>query len=219
MKVTIDELCFKTIEVDEKLSQRSMLKSFDKNEFIYEKGEKPKGIYFIKRGLVGLFDISINGNESLLRVFGDKFTLGHRTFISEEEYHASAKCLLPSKVLFLPLDSPDELFQLSPNIYKHITLIMARDLRIAEERINDSIGKRVSNRIIETLIYLKTKHPDYQWTRREIGEYCGAKTETVTRVLSQLEKQNFIQKEGRDIIIKDKQKLLEYSEDSELNEA
>ena len=104
-----------------------------------------------------------------------------------------------------------------PKMLLHLSQTLARDLRIAEERFNDLTGKRVINRIIESLVFLKKRQPEYQWTRREIGEFCGAKTETVTRVLTRLEGEGLIVKDGRDINIPDVQKLLDFSEELELS--
>jgi CRP-like cAMP-binding protein len=70
-------------------------------------------------------------------------------------------------------------------------------------------SKKVASRIIESLIFLKNRYPSYKWTRREIGEFCGAKTETVSRVLGQLEKSQLIEKDGRDILILDEKKLIQ----------
>ena len=98
----------------------------------------------------------------------------------------------------------------------HITQMLARDLRIAEERINDITGKRVTSRIIEALIFLKNREPDYVWTRREIGEFCGAKTETVTRTFSVLEKKGLIIKDGREVSIPDVNTLLDYRTEVDL---
>ena len=68
-------------------------------------------------------------------------------------------------------------------------------------------SKKVTSRIIESLIFLKNRYPEYKWTRREIGEFCGAQTETVTRALTKLEKEGLIKKSGRDIIIVDEENL------------
>ena len=70
------------------------------------------------------------------------------------------------------------------------------------------MSKRVSGRIIESLIFLKNRYPAHHWTRREIGEYCGAKTETVSRVLGDLERSKVIEKVGRDILILDEYAML-----------
>ena len=85
---------------------------------------------------------------------------------------------------------------------------MAKDLAIAEKRLGKMTSEKVFTRIIEALIFLKNKHPDYNWTRREIGEFSGAKTETVSRVLSQLEEKNYIIKNGRKIQIKNEIALI-----------
>ena len=121
------------------------------------------------------------------------------------------------KLIYFPFESAEAILAKCPKMLLHISQMLSRDLRMAEERFNDLTGKRAINRIIESLLFLKQRQPDYQWTRREIGEFCGAKTETVTRVLTQLENDGLIQKEGRDIHIPDPRKLLEYSEEIELS--
>ena len=86
---------------------------------------------------------------------------------------------------------------------------MARDLGHAELRMAGLLDKTVHKRVAESLLYLKLKHPNYTWSRREVAEYSGSTTETVSRVMTSLEGKNLIKKEGRDFIILDEQGLLE----------
>src|SRR5690606_14605911 len=118
---------------------------------------------------------------------------------------------------FFPLKSPKECLSNNPDLFFHLLKNLAYDLRLAEERLNDFSGKKVSSRIIEGLIFLKLRYPGHVWTRREIGEFCVAKTETVTRVLTKLEGLRLIRKEGREIIIPDQEALLAYSENLALD--
>ncbi len=217
MKVRPKLQCLNIFEnLPQELLQKSVLLNRKKGEFLYHKGEKPKGIYFIKEGLIALTDISPNGSESLFRIFSKDFFIGYRTFIEGEEYHANAMALNDAKVFRLPFESIEELLNTYPSVLIHITKMLARDLRIAEERFNDITGKRVASRIIESLIFLKQRQPEYSWTRREIGEFSGAKTETVTRTFSTLEKMDLVTKQGRDIIIPNIEALIDYKEEMDL---
>ena len=90
---------------------------------------------------------------------------------------------------------------------------MAKDLGKAELRMAGLLDKTAHKRITESLVFLKLKHPDYVWTRREIGEYSGSTLETVARVMTILEKKNLIEKCGRDFKILDTNKLLKLQED------
>lgn len=216
MKIKLSNQCLNKYELDDVLIKFGSPRLFHKGDVLYNKGERPHGLYYIQDGIIGLINLAPNGSESLLRVFGEKFFIGYRSFLVNEEYHATSVALTDVKLVYFPFENAQEILEKSPALLVHLSQMLARDLRIAEERFNDLTGKRVINRIIESLVFLKKRQPDYQWTRREIGEFCGAKTETVTRVLTQLENEGFIQKDGRDINILDPQKLLEYSEEIEL---
>ncbi len=198
------------------IQDKSIKIELDRGEVLYQKGQEPKSFFFIKEGLMALTDLSPNGNESLLRVHGENFFIGHRSFIVQENYHANAIALESTVLLRMPFIDVNDVLLNHPFLFKHLTQMIGRDLRMAEERINDLTGKRVKSRIIDTLLFLKKRDPDYPWTRREIGDFCGAKTETVTRVLGELEKKSLLLKNGREITIPDFEKLIDYKIESEL---
>lgn len=211
MKVSNTNQDINCFYLSEEFKRIGTLRSIKKGQTLYAKGETHGGFFYILSGLMGLIDIAPNGSESLLRVFGQNYFTGYRSFIASEPCNATSTALTDVNYLFFEFENADDLMKKFPNVFLHITKTLCRDLRIAEERLNDLTGKRVINRVIEALIFLKQKDPHYIWTRREIGEFCSATTETVTRAFSKLEKLNLIQKDGRDIVIKDVEKLLSYS--------
>ncbi|MCO4753378.1 MAG: Crp/Fnr family transcriptional regulator [Bacteriovoracaceae bacterium] len=198
------------------LIEKGSLKTFEKGKILYRKGEQDKGLNFIKKGIVGLMGFSVSGDDTLLRVIGERNLLGYRSLLSSESYHASALALTDVELIYFKFDSVQQLQHEVPELHNLLTQTLAVDLRRAEQRLKDITGKRVISRVIETLIYLKQIHPDHPWTRREIGEFCGARTETVTRTLSKLERDGYIQKSGREIKLNDIGKLLEFSEQCEI---
>jgi CRP-like cAMP-binding protein len=198
--------------LDPATEKHVVARTYDAGSSIYNEGECPKGVFIVEEGLVGLTYISANGSESLLRVFTTGNIFGHRSLLAEEAYHANAMALKDTKILFIDKMNADRVFKNQPDVMMIIIRIMARDLKNAEIRLRNMASKKVTGRIIEALIFLKNKNPQYSWTRREIGEFCGAKTETVSRVLGQLEKKNLIEKVGRDINIRDEEALLYMSQ-------
>lgn len=191
-------------------------RSFSAHSVIHKQGEHPSGIFFITDGLVGLTYQSKNGAESLLRIFTSQSFLGHRSLFSDEPYHATATTLHETRALFIPKEKAMEMLLTNRDLLIAFIQLLSRDLKNSEIRFRDMIGKRVESRVIEALFFLKKRHPDYNWTRREIGEFCGAKTETVSRVLTKLEKEGHIIKEGRKIHFRDEQEFLKlFSEQDE----
>ena len=171
MYINLNHAFDNRIELPEELLASAKSKRYAKGDILYNKGDGSQNLVYIKSGIVGLVDLSSGGHESLLRVFGDHFLLGYRSFLAKESYHATAMGLTDGELLLFPYQTPEELLEKLPKLYMHIGQMLARDLRIAEERFNDITGKRVMSRIIESLIFLKHRHPSYQWTRREIGEF------------------------------------------------
>ena len=94
-----------------------------------------------------------------------------------------------------------------------MTSSIAKDLGKAELRMAGLLDKTAHKRITESLVFLKLKYPEYVWTRKEIAEYSGSTFETVTRVMTILEKKNLIKKSGRDFKVLDHEKLLSLQED------
>lgn len=216
MKINLEGRCLNKFELTEILKDFGRDKVFSKGDVLYNKGDRPSGIYYIKKGIVSLINLAPNGSESLLRVFGEEFFIGYRSFLASESYHATSIALTDVDLIYLPFENTQIILEKCPQMLLHLCQMLARDLRVAEERFNDLTGKRAVNRIIESLVFLKQRQPEYHWTRREIGEFCGAKTETVTRVLTQLEKEGHITKSGRQIVVNDYNALLNYSENLEL---
>jgi CRP-like cAMP-binding protein len=184
---------------------------FKRGDVIYREGDDSKYVWFIEAGLVGLFHIAESGRETFLRVFGEGYLSGHRSAVVNEIYHASAVALTTSRIGYLPKDDFLRLLKSSPEALLELTQILARDLRQAEERIAGLMDKSAAKRVIETILYLQLRYPTQPWTRKEIAELSETTLETTTRVMTQLEDENFITKEGRRFSINDPQGLLRHS--------
>lgn len=192
--------------------QKMSQKNYKRNQIIYNEGDQPHHIYFIISGIVGLFHISESGKETFFRVFGQDDIFGHRSYFSEEPYHASSIALSPVALAVITKEECQRICEEEPSLIKKIAGLMAKDLGAAELRMAGLLDKTAHKRIAESLVYLKLKHPKYVWTRKEIAEYSGSTLETVTRVMTILEKKRLIVKQGRDFHIVDHEKLLCLSE-------
>lgn len=186
---------------------------FKRNQIIYHEGDEPKNLYFIVSGLVGLFHISESGKETFFRVFGKDDILGHRSYFAEEPYHASSIALTPVVLAVISKEECKRICEVNPDLIIEVIRNISQDLGQAELRLAGLFDKTAHKRISESLVYLKLKHPNYVWTRKEIAEYAGTTFETVARVMTQLEKQNLIKKEGRDFSIINHEQLLSLDED------
>jgi len=181
-----------------------------RGEIIYHEGDIPESLFIVESGLVGLFHISESGKETFLRVFGKDCIFGHRTYFADTPYHATSIALTKSEIIVIKKDQCLDICVNKPELLKAMTKMIAKDLGEAELRLSGLQDKSAATRIAEAMVYLKLKNPDYVWTRKEIAEFSGSTFETVARVMTKLSDQGLIKKEGRDFVICDPQKLLEF---------
>lgn len=191
--------------------QKTEIRSFKRNQFIYHEGDSPQGLYFVEEGLIGLFHVSESGKETFLRVFAKNSIFGHRSYFASEKYHASTIALTDTKIKNLSPTECESFFKEKPDVLRSITTELAQDLGKAEIRLAGLQDKTTNQRIAESLIFLKLKYPEKIWTRKEIAEYSCSSSESVTRFLTFCEEQNIIQRIGRDFKILEREKLLNLS--------
>lgn len=188
------------------------IRPLKRGDIIYWESEKPLGLYYIKRGLVGLTKLSGSGSESLLRVFKTEQFFGHRTLFSDESYHGTAKCLEDSEIVFINKKAAVQIFDENPKSYKYLVMSLAKELRRAENRSVMISEGHIIERVSYALILFKKLYPDHLWTRTEIANYCATRTPTVIKALSVLEKKGAIGQNRRFIEIFDENILINIAE-------
>lgn len=183
---------------------------FKRGERIYSQGETPKGLYFVKQGLVGLTMISAkSGKEHLLRFFRQGQFFGHRSLFSKEGYHGSAVALELTNIKFVPQDVVTSGIDKNKSLLEDVVLVLSKELRRCETQHVMILENQIVARVAQSLIYLKDLHPDHNWTRQEIANFCASTVSTVIKALNELEEGGYISQEGRSISILDRARLVE----------
>lgn len=185
---------------------------FKRGDFVYRQNDNPKGLYYIKNGLVGLTIIGANsGKEYLLRFFKEGQFFGHRSLLSGEPYHGNAMVLESSHFFFIPQKKIEEIFKQQPELYRDIAVVLAKELRRAETQHVSILENQIIPRVAQSLIYLKDIDPEHNWTRQEIANFCGSTVSTVIKALASIEDLGLIRQSGRSIEILDRKELLALS--------
>jgi CRP-like cAMP-binding protein len=182
---------------------------FKRGQYVYQVGEIPQGLYFIDSGLVGLTVVGVTGKEHLLRFFKKGQFFGHRSILSDELYHGSSVCLEACVIRMLPKSSLINLLDENPLFYKDIALVLAKELRRAENQHVMVLENQMLARVAQTLVFLKQIDPVHLWTRQEIANFCASTTSTVIKTMALLEEMRLIRQKGRVIEILDRQGLLD----------
>lgn len=182
---------------------------FKRGDCIYSQGEMPKGIYFVKSGLVGLTMISSkSGKEHLLRFFRQGQFFGHRAMFSKEVYHGNAVALEATNIKFVPKEAVFSGIEKNKSLLEDVVFVLSKELRRCEIQHIMILENEVLVRVAQSLIYLKDLHPDHNWTRQEIANFCASTVSTVIKALTELEESGFISQDGRSISILDRESLI-----------
>ncbi len=189
-------------------SQSKKIK-LNRSEKVYSQGETPQGLYFVNSGLIGFTIISAqSGKEHLLRFFSQDQFFGHRSLFSKETYHGNAVALEPTTLLFVPYKAVIEEIEKNKTLLQEVVLVLAQELRRSETQHVMILENEILVRVAQSLVYLKDLHPEHNWTRQEIANFCASTTSTVIKALAVLETMKLIRQEGRSISILDKKGLI-----------
>ncbi|MEK6627309.1 MAG: Crp/Fnr family transcriptional regulator [Bdellovibrionota bacterium] len=204
-------MCSTSDEITDKISSIKADCHYKAGESIFRAGDKPVGLFAIRRGVVKLESLNAEGDAHTLNLVGAGGLLGYRAFFRGDEYHNSAIALEDTEVCFLPKKEVIELFNCHPELGLKLVNQLTQDLDRAETKWVDQIDKGAPARVADALLFLNEKFSGSSWTRKEIAEWAGTTTETVIRTLAVFEKEGIITQNYKNFSVLSLQKLIEKS--------
>ncbi len=180
-----------------------------RGEFVYRQGDVPRGIYFVKQGLVGLMLVGqTSGKEHLVRFFRQGQFFGHRALFSNEGYHGTSVAIEPTVLKLVPKEIIMMAIEKQPNLLRDVVKVLSKELRRCETHQVMILENQILVRTAQAVVYLKDLHPDHNWTRQEIANFCASTVSTVIKALSELEELNLIKQAGRSIQVLNRDGLI-----------
>jgi CRP-like cAMP-binding protein len=185
-----------------------------KGEPLFEEGESVNGVFCIKDGVCKLTKLSSNGKDQIVKLVKPGELLGQRSMISQEPANLSAVALEDMQVCFVPGKEIMGFFNQNNDFSMNVMKTICGDLRDADDLMVNMAQKTVKERLADTLIYLEEtfgintdKTLKIQLSREELAGMIGTATESCIRLLSEFNKNGWIELIGKKIAIKDKLKL------------
>ncbi len=206
----------KALNKDELLKMANCKTSYTikKGEPIFEEGETLNGVYCVKSGVCKLSKLSSNGKDQILKLAKPGELLGQRSLISEEMANLSAIALEDMEVCFIPKTEVLGFFTENNQFSMNVMKTICGDLKEADDHMVNMAQKTVKERLAETLLYLHDSFGEnvdhtlkIQLSREELASIIGTATESCIRLLSELNKEGYIELTGKKITIKNYSKL------------
>lgn len=193
----------------EKISMQKNTPHYPKGQYIFFEGSLVMGAYFIKKGNVKVISSNTSGKEQTVRLAKAGHMLGHTAF-GLEKYSVGAVTLQDSEICFVDNNTLQNAFLENPKFTIEVMRFYSRELRKSEIRTKCLALMNNEEKVMLGLLYIAdtfsetaSNQVEIHLSRQEIAQIIGTNPEQVSRVISNLKKDNLLDTKERTIILKD----------------
>ncbi|MCX7548583.1 Crp/Fnr family transcriptional regulator [Xanthomarina sp. F1114] len=169
------------------------IKTYYKDEIIFNEEDIPKFYYQLKTGKVKMFNLTEEGKEFTQGFFEKNTSFGEPPLLGTFDYPASAMCLTECEVYVLKKKVFLKLLKEHPDIHLKFTKILCNRMLYKAKIMKELSIHPPEHRILTLLHHLKETSKteglyEVQLTRQQISDLTGLRVETVIRAVKHLEK-------------------------------
>ncbi len=182
---------------------------YKRGAFIVLAEEVGDEFFIIRRGRVKVNIVHEDGREIILSLLGAGEIFGELSLLDGRPRSANVVTLEDTELLLLRRDLFLDLLYRHPNIATAMLAELAGRLRKTDMQIEGLALMNVTSRVAKTILNIIMEHGEdrdegvvleRRPTHQELAQMAGTTRETVTRVISRLEREGYIHCEGRRII-------------------
>lgn len=183
--------------------------TYQKSEVLVEAGENPQGVFYLKKGTVRQYALSLEGMEFVVNIFkeGAFFPMSWAINSTANDYYFQA--VTDCEVEIAPKDAavkfvqddPDVLFDLLSRVYRGTDGLLAKMTQLMSGQAN---LKLLEELIIHAKRFGKedSRGVQLELTEKELAAHTGLSRETISRELKDLREKGLIETERNSIVIK-----------------
>jgi CRP/FNR family transcriptional regulator len=198
----------------ENIAAVTVLKSLEKEDYLFHEGDRAHGFYVVQRGAVNVHRVNAAGKEQIIHVFRTGESFAEVALATDRGYPADARALEPTQVLLVQKDGILELLKRQPELALRMLGSMSSHLRVLVGQLEDLTLKDVETRLANWLV---KRCPDPQnerpvrieltMTKRVLAAELGTVSETFSRTLAKFRQQKLIAVKGRTVTVLSPAKL------------
>ena len=189
--------------------------NFSKGDIIFKQNALSSNVIFIKEGLVKIH-VSGPEKEQILKISKGPTYLGIPTTFGDKVNHYSATALVETSVCFIDISVFKEFIKINSDFAYEVIVDLCKDELNQFERCVNLVQKQIHGRLCGTLLYFsedifQSDTIEMPLNRNELADLICTSRETVSRLLSELNKERIIQISGKKIKLLDMDKLKQIS--------
>src|SRR5215470_2269127 len=194
------------------LGARVTKRRFQRGALLFSEGDPCKGLFLVASGKVRIFKLSSAGREQVLSVEGPGASFAELPVFDGGAYPASATAVQDTDILFISRTDFQNFCREHPDVALKVIAVVGSRLRrlvgIIEELSFTTVRQRLIALIVRLTQASKTRseqgiHIELTKSHQDLAAELGTVRELVSRNLSRLEAEGFLDVEGRKIVVKD----------------
>jgi CRP-like cAMP-binding protein len=197
-----------------KIASCARPKSFARDETLFIQGEPAKCLLLIRTGAVKITQISSGGNEVILWMYGRANVLGVLSDPRGDRHPSSARAMEATTALVWDCATLQQLMDVCPRIRQNLSQVLMNRLHELEERFREVATEKVPRRLALALLRL-SKHVgkrvhegvEVSLSREELAQMTGTTLFTISRILSQWSKEEFVTSRRESVLLRDPRRL------------
>ncbi|HOC40673.1 MAG TPA: Crp/Fnr family transcriptional regulator, partial [Bacteroidales bacterium] len=199
------------------LYESTIQKSYQKDEVIFQQGEKSPFLVFLQKGLVKFNYLDTNNKNLILTIVSAPSLLGLANVLNEDINLFSIIAIEDSMGCQIDLNKVKVLAMKNKNFLISLTKLSTDMFRNSIYNVISLAHKQINGRIADILLFLAREiyHSNtftLSISRQELAEFAGCSKENVIKSLRSLNRDNIIRISGKEIEILDIKKLIKISQ-------
>ena len=203
------------------IARHSIERSIEEGEFFFFQGDPAEYLYVLVSGRAKLMQTNPAGQQVNLRTISEWQLFGALGAVRENAtYPATAQALEQSTALAIKSDYLKELMQTRPYLSFDLMRLMTGYIQEMQERYRELATETVERRIARVLLRLAAQMGtkmeggiELSFTRQDLAEMSGTTLYTVSRVLSEWERQGLVETGRERVLIRNPHGVVRIAEE------
>lgn len=194
------------------LASRFSKRKIGRGEILFSEGDPCAGLFLVSAGKIRIYKDSADGRMQVLAMEEPGSSFAELPVFDGGNYPASASAVEDSEVLFISRRDFQSFCREHPDFALKVIAVVGSRLRRLVNIIEELSFTTVRQRLIALLLRLAREsgksaagriHMELPMSHQELAAELGTVRELVTRNLSRLQAEGFLEVDGRTIVIKD----------------
>ncbi len=195
------------------LAALARLRELAQGEMLFLAGDKAAGLFVIASGTIRAFRVNPQGREQTIHIERAGATLAEVPVFDDGPYPATAVAEEPTTVLFLAKRDVHRFMLQHPEVGLTALKLMAQRLRGHAELVDALSLQQVGQRLVRYLLaqVRDGSEVELRVSNEELARRVGSVREVVSRTWTRLEREGWIARKGRRVILLDEAALTRYA--------